>query len=430
MAIATRTVTGNEAGPRRAFDHDEIRALPAQQQPDWPDAGHLMRTQTRLRDREGIVTWDEVDELRTLLAGAANYEYSIMQAGDCAEDPRECSDPEFSAKLDMLDVLADVMRVGCKRPVLKVGRFAGQFSKPRSSPLETQDGVQLPSYRGPMVNSIDFSAESRTPDPDRMIVADDAARTAVGLLRDQGRGVGANNTQDRIWISHEALLLDYELSLVREGPEGHYLSSTHWPWIGDRTRKPDGAHVGFLASIGNPVACKVSANTSIAEIRDLCNRLDPDRVPGRLTLICRFGAGEVARLGPLVRAVVADGHRVLWMSDPMHGNTHTNETGLKVRYLDDVVTEIRQFIDVIGEEGGICAGLHLEVSPMDICECEGAGANPEPGPLYRTLCDPRLNLMQAVAATAYWHPSPASYSHPNHPLNGAPPAVLAAGGEK
>ncbi|MER5863494.1 3-deoxy-7-phosphoheptulonate synthase [Kitasatospora sp. NPDC002040] len=378
-------------------------ASAAAQQPDWPDPGRAAAVRSALAGSEPLVRWDDVRQLSALLARTAEGELCVLQAGDCAEDPAESTVADVASKAELLDVLGDIMRVGAGRPVVKVGRMAGQFAKPRSQPYECGVGGRLPAYRGPMVNGPEPTLRARRADPGRMIGGYRAARQVFRSLDRLGRG-GDAAVLERVWTSHEALLLDYETPLVRPTGEGggHYLASTHWPWIGERTRQPDGAHVRLLARLGNPVACKLGPRTTAAEALRLCALLDPDRVPGRLALIARFGAANIAGLAPLVRAVRRAGHPVLWMCDPMHGNTVRDASGLKVRHLDDIMNEIRWFLSIVSAGGGSCAGLHVEASPLDISECAGAGATPVRGPRYRTLCDPRLNPMQAVAVAAHW----------------------------
>ncbi|MFF8958120.1 3-deoxy-7-phosphoheptulonate synthase [Streptomyces sp. NPDC014894] len=387
---------------RSRAELDRALALPARQQPVWPDPDRAASARARLAQARAPVAWPGVRQLSGLLARVAAGELCVLQAGDCAEDPADSDVADVAPKAEMLDVLGDIMRVGADRPVVRVGRLAGQFAKPRSQPYETRDGLTLPVFRGPIVNGPEPTPRARRADPARMLECHTAAGRAHRALDALGRGAGADPLE-RIWTSHEALLLDYEAPLIRPtGDGGHYLASTHWPWIGERTRQPDGAHVRLLARLDNPVACKVGPRTTAGEVRELCALLDPRRTPGRLTLVARFGASQVARLAPLVREVRLSGHPVLWMCDPMHGNTVQDGDGLKVRRLEDIMNEIRGFLTAVSEGGGVCAGLHIESSPQDIGECAGAGVTPARGPGYRTLCDPRLNLMQAVAVAAHW----------------------------
>lgn len=377
----------------------------AAQQPEWPDPAAVAGVRAELATRPALVGWAEVRRLKELLARAARGEVCVLQAGDCAEDPTDSDTPAVARKIEMLDVLADIMQVGSQRPVVKVGRIAGQYAKPRSQNHETYRGTTLPVYRGPMVNGIEPVPAARRPDPQRILMAYAAARRTLASIDVLGRGTAAGPL-GRVWTSHEALLLDYEQPLVRASSAGgSYLASTHWPWIGERTRDPLGAHVDLLSTVDNPVACKVSANASVPDVLELCARLDPHREPGRLTLIARFGADRIHELAPLVVALRWHGHPVLWLCDPMHGNTFTGPGGLKMRRLTDIMDEIRGFVRIVSASGGTCGGLHMEASPGDIRECDGAGFAATEGPGYRTLCDPRLNLTQAVAASAHWQPA-------------------------
>lgn len=374
------------------------------QQPDWPDPDEVAGARAELASRPPVVDWPDTLALKESLARAATGEACVVQAGDCAEDPNESDVYSVAGKIELLDVLADIIRVGAGSPAIRVGRIAGQYAKPRSEDHETVDGVRLPVFRGPLVNGSEPSPLARRPDPTRMLLGHTAARRVCAAIEELGRG-RTTAPEHRVWTSHEALLLDYETALVRPtGAGGRYLASTHWPWIGNRTSDPRGAHVQFIATIDNPVACKVGAGLSERDLLLLCACLDPHREPGRLTLISRFGAARIDRLAPLVRAVRRAGHPVLWLCDPMHGNTLRTASGRKVRRLTDIMNEIREFVRITTAHGGRCAGLHLEASPGDIRECDGAGFVATDGPGYRSLCDPRLNLTQAVAVAAHWQP--------------------------
>lgn len=378
--------------------------LLTEQQPDWPNPSQVAGIRAELATRAAVVHWPEVRQLKELLAQAAAGEVCVLQAGDCAEDPAESDVPAVAPKIEMLDVLADIMQVGSGCPVVKVGRIAGQYAKPRSQNHEMYRGVRLAAFRGLIVNGIEPSPQARQPDPRRILTAHSAAIQACSSIETLGRGTSADPLH-RIWTSHEALLLDYEMPMVRTVSKTHtYLASTHWPWIGERTRDPRSAHVQLLSAVDNPVACKLSSAASEEDVLQLCARLDPRREPGRLTLIARFGAARIRLLAPLVRAVHRSGHPVLWLCDPMHGNTIKGPNGLKVRRLADIMNEIRQFVRIVTTYGDACAGLHLEASPGDIRECDGAGFVATRGPSYQTLCDPRLNLTQAVATAAHWQP--------------------------
>ncbi|PSL52247.1 3-deoxy-D-arabinoheptulosonate-7-phosphate synthase [Saccharothrix carnea] len=375
----------------------------ALQQPDWDDHELVRRVRATLTSRPGLVTSDEVGQLRTTLAMVAAGGAHVVQAGDCAEDFAECEAGYVARKAGLLDLLAGVMKMATHLPVVRIGRIAGQFAKPRSSPTEVVGNVELRSFLGHMVNSPEPDAEGRRPDPNRMLAGYDAARTVTSLL---GWGGGGFRLIDPpMWTSHEALLLDYEIPMLRRDRTGRmFLSSTHLPWIGDRTRQLDGAHVDLLAGVANPIACKVGPTMTAAELLALAERLDPHREPGRLTLISRMGSDLVAeRLPSLVAAVRAAGHPVIWLCDPMHGNTVRTPDGLKTRYVETVVAEIERFQHALRAEGGVAGGLHLETTPDDVTECayDESGAA-RVGDKYTTYCDPRLNPDQAVAAVAAW----------------------------
>ncbi|WP_433271459.1 3-deoxy-7-phosphoheptulonate synthase [Actinosynnema sp. CS-041913] len=374
----------------------------ALQQPDWDDYELVHRVRAALTSRPGLVTSDEVGQLRAALAVVAAGRAHVVQAGDCAEDFGSAAG-DVARKAALLDLLAGTMKMATHRPVVRIGRIAGQFAKPRSSPTEVVGGVVLPSYRGHLVNRPEPDAAGRKPDPNRVLAGYAAARTVTGLLG--WGGGGARPIDPPLWTSHEALLLDYEIPLLRRDRTGQaFLASTHLPWIGDRTRQVDGAHVDLLAGVANPVACKVGPTMTADELRALADRLDPHREPGRLTLISRMGADLVTeRLPGLVAAVRAAGHPVIWLCDPMHGNTTLTPDGLKTRYVDTVVAEIERFQRVVRAEGCVAGGLHLETTPDDVTECahDESGVD-RVGDKYTTYCDPRLNPGQAVAAVAAW----------------------------
>ncbi|WP_053757254.1 3-deoxy-7-phosphoheptulonate synthase [Streptomyces sp. AS58] len=382
----------------------DIGSKPARQQPRWDDTETARRVRRHLLASPGLVAPEEVRTLRSALAEVAAGRALVVQAGDCAEDPAECTAGHVARKAGLLDALAAELRAGTGRPVLRVGRMAGQFGKPRSKPTEWVGDVELPVYRGHLVNGPEPDARSRRPDPLRML---SCYRASAAVLRnlDRYRTQGRPGTGARVWTSHEALVLDYEVPLVRRDPAGAlFLTSTHWPWIGDRTRQPDGAHVALLAAVANPVACKVGPGMTVEELLALCERLDPAREPGRLTLIGRMGAESVAhRLPPLVAAVRAAGHPVVWLCDPMHGNTVTAPDGRKTRYLDWIVREVRDFRGAVRAAGGVAGGLHLEATPDRVAECAAHPSDTdrdrEP---YTSLCDPRLGPDQAVAVVSAW----------------------------
>jgi 3-deoxy-7-phosphoheptulonate synthase len=372
------------------------------QQPSWEDPGLVTQVREQLAEMPGLVGAEEIGTLRGLLADAAEGRRYVLQAGDCAEDPAECTPGRVGRKAELVDGLAAVMRARTGVPVVRVGRIAGQFAKPRSRPTETV-GTEIPVYRGHMVNSPEPNAEARRPDPKRLVAGYWAASAAVEALRARHER-SSRPDGERLWISHEALLLDYELPMVRGGAGSDaVLASTHWPWIGDRTRQVDGAHVALLSMVANPVACKIGPSADPAEVVALCARLDPERVPGRLALIVRLGAGADPELLPaVVRAVRAAGHPVLWMCDPMHGNTVPGPDNAKTRYLDAIFRDLDAFHEAIERGGAVPGGLHLETTPDPVGECRISREAPESDAPYTSLCDPRLNPEQAMAVVAAW----------------------------
>ncbi|WP_082403382.1 3-deoxy-7-phosphoheptulonate synthase [Saccharothrix sp. NRRL B-16348] len=388
--MSTEPVPRSHARVLSEWETAHWKSLPAAQQPSWPDR-RARSFRARLARLDGLVTPAEVAALRSELAEVAAGRRLVVQAGDCAEPFGECGPRHVTPKAALVDRLASALGHD-DRPVVRVGRMAGQFAKPRSRPTEVVDGVELPVYRGDLVNAPQADAWARRADPTRLIAGYHAARSATELLR---------HHHPSLWTSHEALVLDYELPLVRRDDRGvPLLTSTHWPWIGDRTRAVDGAHVRLLASVANPVACKVGPGMRPDELRALCARLDPEREPGRLTLIARLGADRVAELlPPLVEAVRAAGHPVVWLCDPMHGNTVTDDRGRKTRLVDAVVREVAAFRAIVPAAGGVAGGLHLETTPDEVEEC---GWDDFPTGTYTSLCDPRLNPGQALAVIAAW----------------------------
>ncbi|MFG2180165.1 3-deoxy-7-phosphoheptulonate synthase [Streptomyces abikoensis] len=376
----------------------------ALQQPPWEDTAHVLRVRKELAKRPALVDAESVDALRSVLARVAAGEAHVIQAGDCAEDPAECTPGYVARKAGLLNMLAGALQMETRIPVVRVGRMAGQFGKPRSSPTERVGDMELPVYRGHMVNSPEPDPELRRPDPERLLAGYQAAYDVMGYLGWRsprgGTRIGAP-----VWTSHEALLLDYELPMLRRDERGRLLlASTHWPWIGERTRQIDGAHVALLAEVVNPVACKVGPRMTVDELLALCERLDPRREGGRLTLIARMGAEAVAeRLPALVEAVHAAGHPVIWLTDPMHGNTVSTPDGLKTRLLGTVTREVEEFQHAVRTAGGVAGGLHLETSPDDVTECARDEAGfAHVGTRYTSHCDPRLNPGQALSVVSAW----------------------------
>ena len=386
------------------------RQLRAAQQLDWGDPHQLAQVRNVLSATESLVSAAQVTALRRSLETVANGRALVLQAGDCAEHPDECGKRDIAAKSGLVHRLADTLGAGTGLPVIRAGRVAGQFAKPRSNPVEEIGTVALPAYRGHMVNAPEFDAASRRPDPLRMLMCFMAAREAVRHLGWRaGDDRAERDVESRMWTSHEALLLDYEQPQIRRVDRRQWmLASTHWPWIGERTRQTDGAHVELLSKVVNPVGCKVGPTMTPAELLDLCERLNPRREPGRLTFIVRMGADVIAdRLPALVRAVRDEGHPVLWLSDPMHANTVKHADGTKTREVTTVVEELRRFRSCLDEAGVRAHGVHLETSPYAVAECVGgpgdalsSSAAPTVG--SPSLCDPRLDPEQAAEVVSAW----------------------------
>jgi 3-deoxy-7-phosphoheptulonate synthase len=388
----------------------EVRPVQAHQQPEWTDTAEAMRIRRFLATRPPLVNVEDVRTLRALLAAVATGEALVMQAGDCAEDPADCAPDQVLRKVAVIDRCAATLGAVGGRPALRIGRIAGQFAKPRSRPVEHVDGHDLPVYRGHMVNSPTADRHSRYADPRRILTGYLAAGRMMATLGWDGHTArqGLSLGGPAVWTSHEALLLDYEMPMLREDGDGRrWLASTHFPWIGERTRQPDGAHVALLADVVNPVGCKIGPSTTEDEITTLCRRLDPRREPGRLTLIARMGADAVAgRLPALVRGVREAGHPVIWLCDPMHGNTIATADGTKTRLLTTITREISGFHHAVTDNGGVPGGLHLETTPDDTTECvldESELATV--ADRYASLCDPRLNPLQAVSVIGSWDDS-------------------------
>ena len=424
------------------------RALPRVQMPDYTDAGALAGVEGRLSKYPPLVFAGEARTLRSELAKAARGEAFLLQGGDCAESFAEFSADNIRDTFKVLLQMAMVLTFGAKVPVVKVGRMAGQFAKPRSAPSETVNGVELPSYRGDIVNGFDFTPEARMPDPGRMLEAYTQAAATLNLLRAFSKGgfadmhrvhawtLGftereesekyrdlANRIQDTLdfmsaagmtaetahdlgtvdfYTSHEALLLEYEEALTRvDSTTGKWLAgSGHMIWIGDRTRQPDGAHVEFCRGVQNPIGLKCGPTTTADDLKVLMEKLNPENEEGRLTLISRFGAGQVeSHLPELIRAVEEEGANVTWVCDPMHGNTIKSGSGYKTRPFDQVLAEVREFFAVHKAEGTVPGGVHFEMTGQDVTECTGgvrAVSEDELSYRYHTACDPRLNASQSL----------------------------------
>jgi len=422
---------------------------PAAQQPDWPDPAALGRALKQLEVLPPLVFAGEARNLTESLARVRAGEAFLLQAGDCAESFEEFSADSIRDKLKVILQMAVVLTYGTGVPTVKVGRIAGQFAKPRSSPVEQVGDLELPSFRGHIVSGHAPTAEARVPDPERLVAAYHQAASTLNLLRAFTKGGFADLSKVHLWnqefvassregrryeaiaseidramrfmaacgidlekeaqlhqvdfyTSHEALLLGYEQALTREDSltGDWYDCSAHLLWLGDRTRQLDGAHVEFLSGVGNPIGCKLGPSATPAEAVALCERLDPDRAPGRLTLISRMGAARVTELlPPIVAAVEGAGHPVVWVCDPMHGNTFTSPSGRKTRHFDHVLDEIQGFFSVMRAAGVWPGGVHVELTGEDVTECLGGAEEVLEDHLdtrYLTTCDPRLNARQSL----------------------------------
>ncbi|MET9293276.1 3-deoxy-7-phosphoheptulonate synthase [Streptomyces sp. NPDC003077] len=380
------------------------------QQPPWQDHPALGPVKDRLAASVPLVTSEEVRELRGALAAVARGRATVLQAGDCAESLYECTPAHARQRADTLDRLGDHLQRGSGRTVVRIGRMAGQFAKPRSRPTERVGGLELPAFRGHLVNSEAPTEDARRADPYRMLQARLAAATVGGVLREARAARAARPgtaAHTGPWTSHEALVLDYETPLVRTDPStgGRLLTSTHFPWVGERTRQPGSPNVALLADIDNPVGCKIGPGTTPDEVLQLCQTLDPERTPGRLTLIVRMGRTRISEaLPPIVATVRRAGHPVVWLCDPMHGNTTTAGDGRKTRYLADLIAEAAAFRSVLERQGQHPGGVHLEVAAGEVTECVGGPIHSEDqlGHRYTTLCDPRLNPEQAERFLNTW----------------------------
>jgi 3-deoxy-7-phosphoheptulonate synthase len=422
---------------------------PAAQQPDWPDEGELDRALKQIAAYPPLVFAGEARSLQSTLGQVAAGNAFLLQAGDCAESFEEFTAVNIREKLRVILQMAVVLTYGLGVPTVKVGRMAGQFAKPRSSPFETIDGVELPSFRGHIVNDPLPTAAARTPSADRLVQAYHQSASTLNLVRAFTKGGFADLTRVHAWTqefvasspagqryeslageidralrfmracgvdtennsslhevdvftSHEALLLGYEEALTRQDSlTGQwYDCSAHMLWIGERTRDLDGAHIEFLRGVGNPIGCKVGASASPEWVLELCETLNPAQIPGRLTLISRMGADKVEDgLRPLLRAVRDAGHPVVWACDPMHGNTFTSTNGLKTRHFEDIVTEIAGFVRAHRAEGTWPGGIHVELTGDNVTECLGGGealSDEDLDTRYQTMCDPRLNARQGL----------------------------------
>lgn len=324
----------------------------------------------------------------------------VLQVGDCAESFDDSSLERVSAKTSLLRMLAELMTANTGQKVVTVGRIAGQYAKPRSSATEHIRGVELPVYRGPLVNNPEPRTDARAADPGKLLLGFERATETYRNTQ----LLSAGDDRGPVWTSHEALVLDYEVPLIRKAADGAYLSSTHWPWLGERTRQLDHAHVHLASVISNPVACKVGPSMTEADLLALCERLDPERTPGRLTLISRLGADVIPeRLPGLAKAVKDAGHPVIWLCDPMHANTYKSASGIKTRDVGTIIREVNAFQEACAIAGVASSGLHLETTPDHVSECvNDPGSEQDLERAYTSLCDPRLNPTQAFTVVNEW----------------------------
>jgi len=419
--------------------------LVAAQQPQWP-AEELASAVQELKSYPPLVFAGECDDLRTHIAAAAEGKAFWLQGGDCAETFASATADSIRDRIKTILQMAAILQYYSSMPVIKVGRMAGQFAKPRSSDTETRDGVTLPAYRGDAVNDLEFTEASRKPDPKRLVrvyntsaatlnlvraftqggfadlrkvhdwnkgfVKDtpyaaryEAMATEIGRALDFMRSAGVDPEEFKtveFYSSHEALILEYEKALTRiDSRTGSaYDVSGHFIWIGERTRQLDGAHVDFAAKVKNPIGVKLGPKTAVDDALRLIDKLDPDREPGRLTFITRMGAGKIREALPaLVDGVTKSGAKVLWVCDPMHGNTFESSTGYKTRQFEDVMDEVKGFFEVHKALGTHPGGVHIELTGDDVTECLGGGAKISAEDLatrYETACDPRLNHTQSL----------------------------------
>lgn len=428
---------------------DSWRAKPAKQLPEYPDQAALQTVEETLSNYPPLVFAGEARRLRSQLAKVANGDAFLLQGGDCAESFAEFHPRNIRDTFRVLLQMAVVMTFAGGMPIVKVGRIAGQFAKPRSQPDETKDGITLPSYKGDIINGIEFSEEARRHDPERIIRAYNQAASTLNLVRafaqggyadlhrvhkwtldflndhpladrysdlaeriDQAlsfmaaAGITAKNAPNirevDFYTSHEALLLPYEQALTRtDSTTGHWYDvSAHFLWIGDRTRQPDGAHVEFLRGVHNPIGIKCGPTMTADDLMKLLDTLNPHNDAGRITLISRMGNDKVGdHLPDLIRTVKAEGRKVVWSCDPMHGNTMVSGNGYKTRKFENILGEVKDFFALHRAEGSYPGGVHFELTGQNVTECTGGGRPITEDNLserYHTHCDPRLNASQAL----------------------------------
>ena len=434
---------------RENWSKDSWKGFPALQQAEWPDKQKLNAVLQQITALPPLVFAGEIRKLKARLADAAQGNAFLLQGGDCAEEFIECTAPTIRETMKVILQMAVIMTYAGEKPVIKMGRIAGQYAKPRSKPTEVRDGVELPSFRGDMVNAADFTKEDREPDCQRLLTGYFHAASSLNILRAFTRGGYASLDKVHAWnkefvrqsaqgksyeqlaqdiekaltfmkvigfdpesvpqineaqffTSHAALLLGYEEALTRQDSltGKWYDCSAHMVWIGDRTRQLDGAHIEFLRGVHNPIGIKIGPNHDMDEIKQIIEVLNPDNEWGRMVIITRFGKDKVEEYLPnLIRNFKMEGFRVLWSCDPMHGNTYTSESSFKTRDFNDILSEIRSFFGIHHAEGTVPGGIHFELTGKDVTECVGGAQEIMDHHLqhnYATSCDPRLNAQQSL----------------------------------
>jgi len=440
-------IENEPVAPGALWSPDSWQAKPASQQPVYPDPAALQRTLQQLAKLPPLVTSWEIENLKTQLAEATRGERFLLQGGDCSESFADCESAAIASKLKILLQMSLVLVQGGKKRVIRLGRFAGQYAKPRSADNETREGITLPSFRGDMINRSSFSLVDRTPDPELLLRAYERSGLTVNFIRALIEGGFADLHHPEYWelgfvansphaadymrmvqsigdslrfmetltgcvladinrvdffTSHEGLQLYYEQAQTRQVPRrsGWYNLSTHFPWIGERTRALDGAHVEYFRGIANPVGVKIGPSVTAAEALQLHEILNPGNEAGRLTFILRFGAGCVEKcLPPLAEALRRKGKHVLWCSDPMHGNTEATRSGIKTRRFENILAELEQCYSILKQCGAHLGGVHFELTGDNVTECVGGASGVTEADLeraYRTQLDPRLNYEQAM----------------------------------
>lgn len=424
---------------------DRYQELEAKQQPAWSDMAAVAAVRQKLEAQPPLVFAGEADMFKQYLAAVSRGEAFLLQGGDCAETFAAATADKIRDRVKTVLQMALVLTYGASTPVVKMGRMAGQFAKPRSSNSETRDGVTLPAYRGDLVNGYDFTEQSRAADPQRLLQGYNVSTATLNLIRAFTQGGFADLRKVHEWnkgfaenpanakyreltreidravefmlacgadfsamsrtdffVGHEALLLDYERPLTRvDSRTGKlYDTSAHFLWIGERTRDLDGAHVHYLSQVANPIGVKLGPAVTVDDTLRLIDKLDPEREPGRLTLITRMGADKIREVLPrLLAGVKAAGAQPVWVTDPMHGNGITSSTGYKTRRFEDVMDEVKGFFAAHREAGTVPGGIHVELTGDDVTECLGGAAQIDEAALatrYESLCDPRLNHMQSL----------------------------------